>query len=394
MAGVLLRAFGTLLLLAPLSVGQLLPQQARRCSGDGGMDEQACAETVPLLAAALEDGTPDALLDALFFPLSRSQFFRRVWQRQPHHMFHGRSRKSNRGLTEGAELAFAAGDFEQYLDRFAGTTESKMSGGPLAAFVDVLLPRDGVMPRLPGHPHVQPADAAEYITERGNSLVVREMQVRLNSTAHLAAGLESALGGYHVSVELYYTPSNAQGLSAHYDSAETFVLQLKGSKHWTIYRPPVPLPRDHEPRLPTGKLDTNDSAIIKQVTLRAGEALYIPRGWVQEAATRSASGSSSCVDTASAEDGATSVERCEGQAGQAVASTHLTVSIHLPPLSTVEGMLQVRTFSLCRDIINRAAQREQQKVEAEACPVCTLLQLVTVLQSVSMRVEHAHALIY
>ena len=41
---------------------------------------------------------------------------------------------------------------------------------------------------------------------------------------------------------VYLTPPGAQGAKPHYDTHDVFVLQVEGSKKWTIYGTPVDLP--------------------------------------------------------------------------------------------------------------------------------------------------------
>ena len=91
--------------------------------------------------------------------------------------------------------------------------------------------------------------------------------------------------GHPVQVNAYLTPSTAQGFSAHYDTHDVFVLQVAGSKHWMIHRPVLELPAPDEPS------DRRRSSIAARATespfletdLVAGDALYLPRGWLHSA---------------------------------------------------------------------------------------------------------------
>ncbi|MGH9652187.1 MAG: cupin domain-containing protein, partial [Bryobacteraceae bacterium] len=79
---------------------------------------------------------------------------------------------------------------------------------------------------------------------------------------------------------VYLTPAGAQGAKPHYDTHDVFVLQVTGSKKWTIYGTPVELP------LPAQDFD---SAVHKrgdptlEFQLKAGDAAYIHRGVVHDA---------------------------------------------------------------------------------------------------------------
>ena len=86
--------------------------------------------------------------------------------------------------------------------------------------------------------------------------------------------------GKPVRANAYFTPPRAQGLDPHYDDHDVLVLQLHGSKRWRIHhevkwpRRPMadPLPREFVMAKP------------QELTLTPGDVLYLPRGFVHEAA--------------------------------------------------------------------------------------------------------------
>jgi hypothetical protein len=80
---------------------------------------------------------------------------------------------------------------------------------------------------------------------------------------------------------LYLTPRNAQAASPHYDDHDVFVLQLEGSKNWTLYNQLVRFPMEALADLPREELGSP----LHTVHLSAGDLLYIPRGYPHEAAT-------------------------------------------------------------------------------------------------------------
>ena len=80
----------------------------------------------------------------------------------------------------------------------------------------------------------------------------------------------------------YLTPPGAQGFAPHYDDIDAFVVQVEGEKSWRLYGPRS----DEEilPRYSSGNLDAATlGPLIAEVTLRAGELLYLPRGCVHQA---------------------------------------------------------------------------------------------------------------
>ncbi|MGA8029047.1 MAG: cupin domain-containing protein, partial [Bryobacteraceae bacterium] len=79
---------------------------------------------------------------------------------------------------------------------------------------------------------------------------------------------------------IYMTPAGAQGAKPHYDTHDVFVLQVAGSKRWTIFGTPVELPlpgQDFDP------LVHELGAPTLEFELDAGDVAYIPRGAAHEA---------------------------------------------------------------------------------------------------------------
>ncbi|MGO4662444.1 cupin domain-containing protein [Terrabacter sp. 2TAF16] len=91
--------------------------------------------------------------------------------------------------------------------------------------------------------------------------------------------------GHPVQANAYVTPSQNTGFSDHYDVHDVFVLQMAGEKTWRV-RPPVhesPLRdepwTDHRAEVE----EAGRRAPDHEFTLRAGDVLYLPRGWVHSA---------------------------------------------------------------------------------------------------------------
>lgn len=82
----------------------------------------------------------------------------------------------------------------------------------------------------------------------------------------------------------YWTPGGSQGFAPHYDDVEVFMLQLEGAKRWRVYRPPTEaddLARHSSPDF----LPEDMPEPFLDVMLRAGDVLYLPRGWVHQGTT-------------------------------------------------------------------------------------------------------------
>jgi lysine-specific demethylase/histidyl-hydroxylase NO66 len=85
----------------------------------------------------------------------------------------------------------------------------------------------------------------------------------------------------------YWTPKDSQGFAPHYDDVDVFLLQLEGQKHWRLYPPPTAVDvlsrHSSEDYLPSQLPSTPTHT----ATLQAGDALYMPRGWVHQGHTDS-----------------------------------------------------------------------------------------------------------
>jgi bifunctional lysine-specific demethylase and histidyl-hydroxylase NO66 len=116
------------------------------------------------------------------------------------------------------------------------------------------------------------------LVRQGYTLTVNGLQKFSTGVFRLCSGLESELS-CRINANAYLTPPSSQGLKSHFDDHDVIVLQIQGEKDWLVYgryceTPHLPtnieLPADATPRLRT--------------TLRAGDSLYVPRGFVHSAA--------------------------------------------------------------------------------------------------------------
>src|SRR4051794_28485916 len=91
--------------------------------------------------------------------------------------------------------------------------------------------------------------------------------------------------GHPVQVNAYLTPAAAQGFSAHYDTHDVFVLQVAGTKHWTVHSPvlDLPFPEEASDRRRADIASRAAEQAFLESDLVAGDALYLPRGWLHSA---------------------------------------------------------------------------------------------------------------
>lgn len=67
----------------------------------------------------------------------------------------------------------------------------------------------------------------------GATLVVQSLHRQWDPVVEFADELMAEIG-HPVQINAYLTPSNASGLRSHCDDHDVFIVQLEGSKHWTV----------------------------------------------------------------------------------------------------------------------------------------------------------------
>ena len=124
-----------------------------------------------------------------------------------------------------------------------------------------------------------PRVVAEW--EAGATIVLQALHVNWHPLAVFCRLLEDALGR-GVQANSYSTPSGSQGFDVHHDTHDVLVLQVAGEKRWKLYDPLLELPLKHQ-RYSSSLGDSG--APTDDFVLRAGDTLYLPRGWLHEAET-------------------------------------------------------------------------------------------------------------
>jgi ribosomal protein L16 Arg81 hydroxylase len=80
--------------------------------------------------------------------------------------------------------------------------------------------------------------------ERGSTITLTFLDTVIPTLTVFCRSLESELS-CPLQTNVYMTPAGAQGAKAHYDTHDVFVLQIAGSKRWTIFETPVESPRSN-----------------------------------------------------------------------------------------------------------------------------------------------------
>ena len=124
---------------------------------------------------------------------------------------------------------------------------------------------------------IQPLEVARHF-DAGATVIFRQLQQRVPTLAHLCVELGRCFSS-RVQTNVYLTPPNAQGFAPHWDTHDVFVLQISGTKRWSIYDTKVRLPlrgQRFEPGTPPGDL-------ADEFELGPGSAVYLPRGLMHSA---------------------------------------------------------------------------------------------------------------
>jgi bifunctional lysine-specific demethylase and histidyl-hydroxylase NO66 len=116
----------------------------------------------------------------------------------------------------------------------------------------------------------------------GATIVLQGLQRWWPPATRFCRQLELGLG-HAMQANAYLTPAGSAGLAPHHDTHDVFVLQVAGSKHWTVREPVVdtPLPRhvsDHD--------TAAAQPVLFEADMQPGDVLYLPRGFVHSAAAQ------------------------------------------------------------------------------------------------------------
>ena len=117
--------------------------------------------------------------------------------------------------------------------------------------------------------------------ESGATIVLQGLHHLWLPLARYCRHLEAFLG-HPAQANAYYTPRGSQGLPVHHDTHEVISLQVAGEKRWLVYEPVVELPlKNQRYRSALGA----PGEPVLDVTLKAGDTMYLPRGWLHQALT-------------------------------------------------------------------------------------------------------------
>jgi hypothetical protein len=115
---------------------------------------------------------------------------------------------------------------------------------------------------------------AYQLFHSGASISLSQLQERLPALAALCRSAEQTFS-HHFQTNIYLSPRNAQGFKTHYDSHDVFVLQIAGTKHWTLNDTLIELPLHGQGFEPDQHVA---GPVTREFTVKAGDVFYCPRG--------------------------------------------------------------------------------------------------------------------
>ena len=164
------------------------------------------------------------------------------------------------------------------LERFALVR----AGSEQAPLGDYVVTSPAIRWRSTGKPPTAHVDARKVagLLDRGYTLVIKDAALLSARLQRSCNRLGRDLGAF-VGANVYFTPAGAQGLDRHHDTHDTLTIQIEGRKTWRVYEPLIELPLESQP-LHRG-INMPELRLEREVTLSAGETLYLPRGYAHEA---------------------------------------------------------------------------------------------------------------
>ncbi|XP_053188231.1 ribosomal oxygenase 2 [Scomber japonicus] len=208
--------------------------------------------------------SPASLFESLIQPVGTEQFFREYWEKKPLHL----QRSDNRTASYYQSL-FQLSDLQ-----------SLCSQG-LQYYRDINVVRciNGKKKVLNKDGEVKSSILSRNLVQNKATIQFHQPQRFKDELWRIQEKLECFFGAL-VGSNVYITPQESQGLPAHYDDVEVFILQLEGQKRWRLYSPTVPLAAEY-----SVESEEKIGSPTHDFILEAGDLLYFPRGTIHQANT-------------------------------------------------------------------------------------------------------------
>ncbi|GLD47301.1 bifunctional lysine-specific demethylase and histidyl-hydroxylase MINA isoform X2, partial [Lates japonicus] len=208
--------------------------------------------------------SPVSLFESLIQPMGREVFFREYWEKKPLHLQRSDSSTASyyQSLFQLSDLySLCSQGMEYYRD------------------VNIVRCTNGKKEVLNKEGQVKSSVLTKYLAQNKATIQFHQPQRFKDELWRIQEKLECFFGAL-VGSNVYITPQESQGLPAHYDDVEVFILQLEGQKQWLLYSPTVPLAAEYS--VESGE---RIGSPTHDIILKAGDLLYFPRGTIHQAKT-------------------------------------------------------------------------------------------------------------
>ncbi|HKI03013.1 MAG TPA: cupin domain-containing protein [Thermoanaerobaculia bacterium] len=228
--------------------------------------------TAALSRTDLETPAAPLSLEYLIAPVTRRQFIDRFWGQG--HLFVHRERPTH------FSSLFTLSDVDRWM------MPSQVDEGRR---ITVVAAKGSDRASMETTTASTPQEILYQRFDAGDTLRLLGVEKSWPSVATLVASLAEELN-VKATVNAYLTPAHSQGLAAHFDYTDVFILQVEGAKEWFVYEPGFrsPLETDYGRTIDAAAHDESTLVLRECERLETGDVLYIPRGFYHKAITSDA----------------------------------------------------------------------------------------------------------
>lgn len=131
-------------------------------------------------------------------------------------------------------------------------------------------------------------ERVRFLMSKGASLVLDFIE-GIHPSVQDATRFIERLTGTHASCNAYCSWKSVQAYHSHFDTMCVFAIQIEGEKTWNIYQgrvnEAIDVPRVRPGDYSREQHDQQKGKILKQIVMRPGDVLYLPRGQYHDAMT-------------------------------------------------------------------------------------------------------------
>lgn len=136
----------------------------------------------------------------------------------------------------------------------------------------------GAQPAITGAAIADPGKVKRFV-QQGATMVLNDIDQLTPELTAFAKAMEEALGG-KVQGNLYQSSRRRQGFKVHYDTHDVFAVHCAGEKVWPVFegRAEDPIAHTMFKAVPQEAHEEAKGKLWKEVRLKPGDLLYLPRG--------------------------------------------------------------------------------------------------------------------